>query len=137
LEAKRADNGATEWTTPVLENNEYSPPHTFSAATLYNIQDIYDAPDYNYDQSHIKGTITTQTPTTTTDGTIVGAMYVPQSFDRSLITSKGFTIESEYDYYKVWKHLPYDNTLVIFSTQQSLSATMLDLQAIVTEVDYD
>jgi hypothetical protein len=137
MQATRADNDAVEWTTPAMADKGYSSPHTFSAATLYNIQDIYDAPGYTYDQSHIKGTITTQTPAATVDGTIVGAMYIPQSFDRSLITSKGFTIESEYDFYKVWKHLPYDNTLVIYSTQQSLSATMLDLQAIIAEVGYD
>ncbi len=138
LQAKRADNAAIEWTTSGLAVKQYSsPPHTFSAATKYNIQDIYDAPGYNYDNSHIKGTITTQSSTVTPDGTIVGAIYVPQNFDRSMITSKGLTIESEYNFHKVWKHLPYDNTLVIYSSKQSLTNTLADLQALIDEIGYD
>lgn len=138
MQAKRADNGAIEWTTSALANKQYSsPPRTFSAATTYNIQDVYAASGYSYDQSHMKGTITTQTPSAATDGTIAGAMYIPQSFDRSKITLKGLTIESEYNFYKVWKHLPYDNTLVIYSSKQSLPDTLADLQAIIDEVGYD
>jgi hypothetical protein len=105
--------------------------------TKYNIQDIYDAPGYNYDNSHIEGTITVQSSTVAPDGTIVGAMYVPQNFDRSMITSKGLTIESEYNFDKEWKHLPYDNTLVIYSSKQSLTNTLADLQALIEEIGYD
>lgn len=137
LQAKRADNGATEWTTSALSVKQYSSPHTFSAATTYDTQDVYSAPGYSYDNSHIKGTITVEAPSATTDGTVVGAMYVPQSFDRTKITGKGLTIESEYNFNKVWKHLPYDNTLVIYSSDQSLSDTLADLQAIIDEVGYD
>jgi hypothetical protein len=138
LQAKRADNGATEWTTSALADKQYSSPaHIFSAATKYNTQDIYDAPGYIYDQSHIKGTITTQSSTVTPDGTVVGAMYVPQSFDRSMITSKGLTIESEYNFHKVWKHLPYDNTLIIYSSKQSLTNTLADIQTLIDEIAYD
>ena len=64
-------------------------------------------------------------------------MYVPQSFDRTKITDKGLTIESEYNFNKVWKHLPYDNALVIYSSKQSLSDTLADLQTIIDEVGYD
>jgi hypothetical protein len=138
LQAKRADNGDIEWTTSGLAVRQYSsPPHIFSAATKYNIQDIYDASGYNYDNSHIKGTITTQSSTVAPDETIVGAMYVPQNFDRSMITSKGLTIESEYNFDKEWKHLPYDNTLVIYSSKQSLTNTLADLQDLIDEIEYD
>jgi len=137
IQATRDDNGAVEWTTAALSDKQYSTPHLFSATTKYNLQDIYAAPGYSYEQSHIKGTLTIETPTATPDGTISGAIYVPQTFDRSKITGKGFVIESEYHFYKVWKHLPYENTLIIYSSTQPLSTVLTNLQTLIAEVNYD
>lgn len=131
---KRADNGFLEWKSNSIGWGGYtSPAKKLSEVTNY----VISSTSY----SDMKGTISTRNAGSAPSNVIAGAIYVPQSDlsgYKSLFTSNGFTIESEYNF--TWQNsnnAVKSHTLIIYSTTQPLSSALADLSTIVKETPYD
>lgn len=134
-QAKRQDNGVTQWTTNAISESQHStPPQSFTDLTQYDIVDTVEP--------SMAGTVAVRAATIDPSGQIVGCLYVPTSqlnTFKTLLTNNGFTTESEYSftYETISANFSDNNTLIVYSTTQPLSTALSALSNIVQQTPYE